>query len=535
MEDLSLDAVADDAADDFPVGWTGDRTYDEPAADAFGDNGDGESDPDALQDGEDESLPDDHTDDYVDDDVRIYLAQMGEFPLLTREQEIALAKRVERAKKHMRREMLLSSFIQQSACRTLQGVLDGKRIDKAIDLPSTDTGAKTRSRRIIPIHLETLQKILSAQQQNCDVALHPQGDPEKQIEAWRHLGQRRLHAAKLLEECAIRQNHLDVPFCKLKTHSERVDTLLPMLQDLEGRIGALRRSRSPEKQETAEQLQRQHKELLLEKRRILSFVLETPMSLRNRVARITHWRQEHDAAKQELTKKNLRLVVCIAKRYRNRGLSFLDLIQEGNTGLMRAIDKFQWQRGFKFSTYATWWIRQAITRAIADQGRTIRVPVHMLETMGKVRNGSRKLLQELGHEPTIEETTEHTGLSENETAHVLRMSRVPGSLDYPCGPDGNGAYADFLDDQHTEDAGQLVDNEALRERIHQVLQSLTYREREAIRLRYGLSDGYGLTLEEVGKIFNVTRERVRQIEAKAVRKLQEPWNSKELAGFLSSK
>ncbi|HVK14656.1 MAG TPA: RNA polymerase sigma factor RpoD, partial [Gemmataceae bacterium] len=294
---------------------------------------------------------------------------------------------------------------------------------------------------------------------------------------------------------------------------------------LEGQIEALRSTRSAKEKEDRANLQGELAELM-------RLTLEDPASLRKRVAIMNGRFEEYEQAKRELSGGNLRLVVSIAKKYRNRGLSFLDLIQEGNTGLMRAVDKYEYQRGYKFSTYATWWIRQAITRAIADQARTIRIPVHMIETMSKLRNVTKKLVQQLGREPTVEEMAAAADTSVEEAKRVLKISRHPISLDRPVGESEDSYFGDFIEDGGVQSPADSAMNEMLKDKIENVLKTLTYREREIIKLRYGLGDGYTYTLEEVGRIFKVTRERVRQIEAKAVRKLQHPVRSRQLEGFL---
>jgi RNA polymerase primary sigma factor len=268
---------------------------------------------------------------------------------------------------------------------------------------------------------------------------------------------------------------------------------------------------------------------------IESLVIEASGELKIRLRSVQRVFAEYEDAKRKLSGGNLRLVVSIAKKYRNRGLSFLDIIQEGNTGLMRAVDKYEYKRGYKFSTYATWWIRQAITRAIADHARTIRIPVHMIETMSRLRNISRQLLQELGREPTIEEIARRADMLVSEARRVLKISRHPISLDRPVGESEDSYFGDFIEDDSAESPLSSAGSEMLKDRIEEVLKTLTYREREIIKLRYGIGDGYTYTLEEVGKIFKVTRERVRQVEAKAIRKLQHPVRARKLEGFLDHK
>jgi RNA polymerase primary sigma factor len=271
---------------------------------------------------------------------------------------------------------------------------------------------------------------------------------------------------------------------------------------------------------------------LLEYRRLLTATLDSPSSLRNRVARIKEAHATYQQAKRELARANLRLVVSVAKKYRNRGVGFLDLIQEGNAGLMRAVEKFEYRRGYKFCTYATWWIRQAIARAVAHNSRTIRVPSHAIGTLTQLSNAIRELVHELGRRPTVEEVAERLGEPLDRVRHMMAMYHQPVSIDRSLGETGEHRVGDLLPDPTTVSPSQGATRDMLRRRIEEVLSTLSYREREVIKLRYGLGDGYSYTLVEVAHVFRLTRERIRQIEQKAIRKLQMPTRSAELVGFV---
>jgi RNA polymerase primary sigma factor len=326
----------------------------------------------------------------------------------------------------------------------------------------------------------------------------------------------RAKSLTLVEELSLRTRRVQPLLKVLRGMSARMDRLQQELRLLDHGHGS---------RDDRADLRKELRDLMLS-------TLESPRSLRSRVAALEKLQTEYEAAKRNLSAANLRLVVSIAKKYRNRGLSFLDLIQEGNTGLMRAVDKYEYRRGFKFSTYATWWIRQAITRAIADQARTIRIPVHMIDVLSKLRTTAKRLLHELGREPTTEEMSQAAGVPLDEARRVLDMGRQPMSLDRPVGESEDASFSEFVEDMSAESPTQSATNGLLKDRIDSLLKTLTFREREIIRLRYGLTDGYTYTLEEVGRIFRVTRERVRQIEAKAVKKLQHPVRSRQLESFL---
>ncbi|WP_422926977.1 RNA polymerase sigma factor RpoD [Singulisphaera sp. PoT] len=454
----------------------------------------------------------------IDDPVRMYLTQMGEIPLLTRDQEINLAKKIEVTRKRFRRKVLECHFALALVVDVLKKVNEGDLpFDRTVKVSVTENLEKDQILGRMPHNLVTLAHLMDCNNRDFRSYVRERDRPIRRRLMF-DLKNRRCKAVNLVEELSIRTQKVQPLMKRLEQVSARMNELMSQLTDhREGRGGKEDRSN----------LQKELKDLM-------RITLETPQSLARRVESMNSRFREYEQAKRELSGGNLRLVVSIAKKYRNRGLSFLDLIQEGNTGLMRAVDKYEYRRGYKFSTYATWWIRQAITRAIADQARTIRIPVHMIETMSKLRNVSKKLLQEKGREPTIEETAKAANISIEETRRVMKISRHPISLDRPVGESEDSYFGDFIEDEAAESPINAATQEMLKEKIDQVLKTLTYREREIIKLRYGLGDGYTYTLEEVGRIFKVTRERVRQIEAKAVRKLQHPVRSRQLEGFLES-
>lgn len=453
----------------------------------------------------------------TEDPIRMYLTQMGEIPLLTREEEIFLAKQIEVTRRRFRRSLLACDFALNFAFETLSQVHRSELpFDRTIKVSMTESLEKEQILGRLPHNLATVASIRERDLTDFAAAQSVGLDSDKGREVLDMIARRRRRSVTLLEELSLRTQRL-LPCMK------RLQQISARMIDLQDQIRNLQDLDSAQDERLAMQ-----KEL----DDLICLTMESPNSLAEKMEFLQLRYEEYEQAMRDLSGGNLRLVVSIAKKYRNRGLTFLDLIQEGNTGLMRAVDKYEYRRGYKFSTYATWWIRQAITRAIADQARTIRIPVHMIETMSRLRAAGRDLLQELGREPTVEEMAEIADVPLEEARRVMRISRQPISLDKPIGEGEDNSFGEFVEDKGNDSPVSNAASEMLKDKIDSVLKTLTYREREIIKLRYGLGDGYTYTLEEVGRIFKVTRERVRQIEAKAVRKLQHPVRSRQLQGFL---
>ncbi len=455
----------------------------------------------------------------IDDPVRMYLTQMGEIPLLSREEEISLARKIEFTRMAFRRKVLESDYSASQAVDILQQVHQGDLpFDRTMKMSTAENLIRSVVKNRLPQNLETTRKLLDINRKLYEDSIKFD-DINAAKKCLKQLRRNRRKIATLLEELSLRTSRIQPMMSKLQGIKKKMDQLQQRID-----IG-------PTDDYEPEDIEAMKQELS----GLSELILESPRQILKRLRATESVFAQYEEAKRQLSGGNLRLVVSIAKKYRNRGLSFLDIIQEGNTGLMRAVDKYEHRRGYKFSTYATWWIRQAITRAIADHARTIRIPVHMIETMSKLRTVSKNLLQQLGREATIEEIAKEAEMSVSEARRVMKISKHPISLDRPIGESEDSYFGDFIEDESADSPVQSATQEMLKERIDEILKTLTYREREIIKLRYGIGDGYTYTLEEVGRIFKVTRERVRQVEAKAIRKLQHPVRSRKLEGFLDQK